>query len=160
MTHICVSKLTIIASDNGLSPSQRQAIIRTSAGILLIGPLGTNFSEIWIEILTFSFKKMRLKVSSAKWRPFCLGFNVLITLVKITKSVWEGCSFGRQSMMLLKDIRYNLFRWWLFISYMEPSLNFNWSYTTWLLFPSVKMRWHENLFGSFAKLRETLPRRK
>ena len=27
MTHICVSKLTIIASDNGLSPGWRQAII-------------------------------------------------------------------------------------------------------------------------------------
>ena len=76
MTHICVSKLTIIGSDNGLSPDRRQAIIRTSAGILLIGPLGTNFSEIVIEILTFSFKEMRLKVSSAKRRPFCLGLNV------------------------------------------------------------------------------------
>ena len=30
-----------------------------------------------IEILTFSFMKMRLNVSSAKWRPFCLGLNVL-----------------------------------------------------------------------------------
>ena len=77
VTHICVSKLTIIASDNGLSPGRRQAIIWTSAGILLIGPLGTNFSEILIEIITFSFKKMRLKVSSAKWRPCCLGLNVL-----------------------------------------------------------------------------------
>ena len=78
MTHICVSKLTIIGSDNGLSPDRRQAIILTNAGILLIGPLGTNFSEILIEILTFSFKKMRLKGSSAKRRPFCLGLNVLI----------------------------------------------------------------------------------
>ena len=49
----------------------------TNAGILLIGPLGTNFSEILIEILTFSFKKMHLKVSSTKRRPFCLGLNVL-----------------------------------------------------------------------------------
>ena len=74
---IYASVLTIIASDNGLSPGWHQAIIWTSAGILLIGPLGTNFSEIWIEIITFSFKKMRLKVSSAKWQPFCLGLNVL-----------------------------------------------------------------------------------
>ena len=72
MTHICVSKLTIIGSDNGLSPGRRQAIIRTNAGLLLIGPLGANFSEILMEILTFSFKKMRLKVSSAKRRPFYL----------------------------------------------------------------------------------------
>ena len=77
MTHICVSKLTIIGSDNGLSPDRRQAIIWTNAGILLIGPLGTNFSEILIEINTFSFMKMQLKMSSGKQRPFCLGLNVL-----------------------------------------------------------------------------------
>ena len=76
-THICVSKLTSIASENGLSPGRRQAIIWNNAGILSIGLLGTNFSEILIEVLIFSFKKMRLKVSSAKWRPFCLGLNVL-----------------------------------------------------------------------------------
>ena len=78
VTHKCVSNLTIIGSDNGLSPDRRQAIIWTNAGLLLIGPLGTNFSEILIEILTFSFKKMRLKVSFAKRLPFCFGLNVLI----------------------------------------------------------------------------------
>ena len=77
VTHICVSRLTITGSDNGLSPGRRQAIIWTNAGILLIGSLGTNFSENLIEVLTFSFTKMRLKVSSAKWRPFCLGLNVI-----------------------------------------------------------------------------------
>ena len=50
VTHICVNKLTIIGSDNGLPPGRRQAIIWTNAGLLLIGPLGTNFSEILIEI--------------------------------------------------------------------------------------------------------------
>ena len=80
VTHICVSNLTIIGSDNGLSPGRRQAIIWTNAGILSIGTLGTNFSEILIEILRFSFKNMRLKVPSGKWRPFCLGPNVLIKL--------------------------------------------------------------------------------
>ena len=74
---VCVSKLTIIGSDNGLSPGRRQAIIWTNAGILLIGPLRTIFSEIFIKIHAFSFKNMRLKMSSAKW-PFCLGLNVLI----------------------------------------------------------------------------------
>ena len=76
VTHICVSKLTIIGSDNGLSPGRHQAIIWTNAGILSIGPLETNFSENLIGIQTFSFKKMPLKMSSAKWRPFCLGLNV------------------------------------------------------------------------------------
>ena len=77
VTHICVGKLTNIGSDNGLSPGRRQAIIWTNAGTLLIGPLGTYLSEIWIEILTFSFKKMHLKMSCAKWRPFCLRLNEL-----------------------------------------------------------------------------------
>ena len=79
VTHICVGNLAIIGSDNGLSPGRRQAIIRSNAGISLIGPLGTNFSEIWIGIQTFSLKKIRLKMSSAKRRPFCLGLNVLNT---------------------------------------------------------------------------------
>ena len=77
MTHICVGELTIIGSDNGLSPGRRQAIIRANAGLLLIRPLGTNFNEFLVEIIIFSFKKMRLKVSSAKRRPFCLGLNEL-----------------------------------------------------------------------------------
>ena len=36
VTHIYVNKLNIIGSDNGLSPGRRQAIIGTSAGLLLI----------------------------------------------------------------------------------------------------------------------------
>ena len=83
MTHICVSKLANIGSDNGLSPGRRQAIIWTNAGLLLMGPLGTNFNEISIEILTFSFKKMCLKMSSGKRRPFCLGLNVLIIHITV-----------------------------------------------------------------------------
>ena len=53
MTHICVSKVTIIGSDNGLSPGRHQAIIWTNAGILLIGPLGTNVNGILIGIQKF-----------------------------------------------------------------------------------------------------------
>ena len=77
VTHICVDKLTIIGSDNGLSPAPRQAIIWTNAGILLIRPLKTNFSEILIRIKKISFTQMHLKMSSAKWRPFYLSLNVL-----------------------------------------------------------------------------------
>ena len=52
----------IIDSDNGLSPDRRQAIIWTNVGILLIGPLETKLREILIEIHTFSFKKIDLKM--------------------------------------------------------------------------------------------------
>ena len=86
LTYKCVSKQTIIGSDNGLSPDWRQAIIWTNDGLLLIGPLGTHFGEILIAILTFSFKKMCLKMASAKWRPFCLSLNVLMLGIFISNA--------------------------------------------------------------------------
>ena len=66
VTHTCVGNLTSIGSDNGLLPGRRQAIIWINAGILLIGLLGTNFSEILIGIQTFPFKKMHSKMPSGK----------------------------------------------------------------------------------------------
>ena len=75
--HVCIIKQAIIGLDNGLSPGRLQAIIWTNVGILLIGPLGTNISEILIKIFTFSFKKMYLKRLSGKWWTVCLGLNVL-----------------------------------------------------------------------------------
>ena len=83
VTQICVSNLIIIGSDNGLSPCRRQAIIWTNAVILLVRPLGTNFNDIVIEIHTFSFKKMNLKLSSGRWPPFCLGLNVLMKVASV-----------------------------------------------------------------------------
>ena len=55
VTHTCIQ--IIIGSDNGMLPGRRQAIIWTNAGILLIGALGTNFSEISLKIQTLSFKQ-------------------------------------------------------------------------------------------------------
>ena len=78
VTHICVSKLTTIGSGNGLLPGRCLALMWTNAGILLVGPMGTNFSEILMEIYEFSFKKMHLKMSSGKWQLFCHGLNLLI----------------------------------------------------------------------------------
>ena len=72
MTYICVSKLTIIGLYNGLLLGRR-----TNARILLFGPLGTNFSEILIEMHTYTFRKMPLQMSLAICRPFCLDLNML-----------------------------------------------------------------------------------
>ena len=74
LMHICVSKLTTIGSHNGLSPGRCHAIIWTNPGILLIGHIGTHFSEILIKIYTFSFRKMHLKISS---EIFCFDLSVL-----------------------------------------------------------------------------------
>ena len=67
LTHICVSKLTALGSDNGLSPVWRQAIIWTNAGILWIGPkLQWNFNRN-----SFIFvQENALKMLSAYWRNF------------------------------------------------------------------------------------------
>ena len=104
VTHICVDKLAIIGSDNGLSPGRRQAIIWTNAGILLIGPLGTNFSEILIEMQIFSFRKMHWKMSSAKWRSFCLGLNVL-KLCYNTVQYNNPC----HAQLILRNIKIHLY---------------------------------------------------
>ena len=90
VTHICVNKITTIGSNNDLSSGRRQAFIYTNAGILLIGPLGTNFSEFFFGIETFAFYKMHLKMSSAKWPPFSLGLNVL-SQYAVSCSAWLMC---------------------------------------------------------------------
>ena len=77
VTHICINKLIIIGSNNGLSPVQHRAIIWTNAGLLLNGHTGTISSDISIEIHIFSFKKIHFKMSSGKWRPCWLGLSVL-----------------------------------------------------------------------------------
>ena len=71
--HICIDKLTIIGSENGLSSGQRQAIIWTNAGILLFLTLGTNVSEILSQIYIFSLKIMHLNMSSEKWGHLVLA---------------------------------------------------------------------------------------
>ena len=71
--HKGIIKLTIIGSDNGLAPTRRQAIIWTNVGILSIGRLGINFSEILLKIHTFSFKKVHLKMSAILPQPHCVN---------------------------------------------------------------------------------------
>ena len=106
MTLICVGNLTIIGSDNGLSPDRRQAVIWTNAGILLIQTLGTNFSQILSEIQTFSFKKMHLKMSSETLRPFCLSLNVLThTSMKLEGGILVStCSFVSNVVNFTVDV--------------------------------------------------------
>ena len=95
-THICVGKLTIIGSDNGLSPKRHHAIIWTNAGILLIRHLGTNFSEILIRNQTFSLKKIYLKMWSAKWRPFCLGPQCVKITATSPRGKWVTYACGQK----------------------------------------------------------------
>ena len=126
MTHICVGNLTIIGSDNGLSPGRHQAIIWTNAEMLLIGPLGTSFSEILIEMHTSSFKKIYLNLSSAKWQPFCLGFNVLMHTCYSINVLDNGCAYWNilphywtetgKSQFTIKIKKTIASLWWTFVA--------------------------------------------
>ena len=101
MTHICVSKLTLIGLDNGLSPGRRQVIIWTNAGILLSRTLGTNFSEIWSEIHTFSSRKCfenvvcelasNLSRPQCEWTPTSIIWHLMTVL-------WENSVCWRSSL--------------------------------------------------------------
>ena len=79
VTHICVSNLTIIGSDNGLSHGRCLAIIWTNAGILLIEPLGTNLSAISIVvcILENAFENVVCDMAAILSRPQCVYYVVL-----------------------------------------------------------------------------------
>ena len=56
VTRICVIELGCHCSSNGLSPVRWQAITWNGSDVLLTGPLGTVFNEIWINLLRFSLK--------------------------------------------------------------------------------------------------------
>ena len=94
---IRVGKVTIIGFDNDLLPGRRRAIIWNSVGILLIGHVGMDFSELLTGIKTVSFRRMHLKMSSAKWRPFCLGLNHML----------QECFTGTGTSLGLPQCQYN-----------------------------------------------------
>ena len=70
----CVS----IGSGNGWWPVWHQAITWNNAGVLSTGLLGMNFNKNQIGILSFSFEKMHLKLSSAKVAPILSRGDELI----------------------------------------------------------------------------------
>ena len=111
MTHICVSEIIIIGSENCLSPGRHQAIIWTNAGLSLIGPIETYFNGSLIAIHMISFKKIHLKMWSGKRRPFCLGLNVLMGRYlnfvqrKLTFLLQTNKQGTRESLISLNTLR-------------------------------------------------------
>ena len=61
VTHKCVSKLTLIGSDNGLAPGRHQAIIWTNAILLLTGPLEQTPMKFQSKFIHFQSRKCILK---------------------------------------------------------------------------------------------------
>ena len=109
VTHICLDTNTNIGSHNGLSSGQRQAIIWTNAGILLIRPLSNKFqwafnrhSNIFIQ--ENAFESVVCEMAAILSRPQCVNaFITQITcklagIMKITECAY-AC--GRLSLQLI-----------------------------------------------------------
>ena len=98
MTHKCVTKslnLPPLVSGNGLSPGRRQTIIWANAGIVLIGTLKTNLSEIfnqnwYIFIQENAFENIVWKMAAILSRPQCIKKNVQASMCRSQLLlVWE-----------------------------------------------------------------------
>ena len=86
---------------NGSTLGQIMAC-RLYGGLLSIWPSQTNFSEI-LNKIHFSFTKMHLNISSAKWRPFCpggdeLSNNVIYEGLPAVSSAKTGISWWRHQI--------------------------------------------------------------
>ena len=115
MTHICVSKLTTVGSDNGLAPGRRQAIIWADAGILSSWPLDTNFCETLTEIHTFSLIKMYLKMlcqcemAAILSRPQCV--NASMDWIIISSGIYLPERHYLNTCWLVNYVYKNNFQW-------------------------------------------------
>ena len=78
-----------IGSANGFSLVRRQVIDLINTDLLTIGTNASNFSEIRINVRICSFLKMLLKIPSAKYWEFCLGYTLSNT-TKHHKSLFVG----------------------------------------------------------------------
>ena len=128
MTHLCVSKPTIIGSDNGLAPGRRQAIIWSNAGILFIGPLGTNFSEILIEMYKFPLIncmwKCRLENGGhIVWASMCWGLSSSVMEDKTFSMTAPSAGWDQKIWKLAKRCQFK--KWsaslWHIASYHQIS---------------------------------------
>ena len=77
MTHICVSQLITIVSDNGLSPDRRQAIIRKKWWNIVIWTRGKKFQwnlnrNFYIFIQENAFENVVWKMATILSRPQCV----------------------------------------------------------------------------------------
>ena len=99
-----------------MSPGRRQAIIWTIAGIYIIRTSGTNDIEVLSDIYSFSFKKMHVKMSSAKRWQFSLGLNLLnptelccfMVLCKFYMSIQLYVTSNKVVWYLIRLVSFNL----------------------------------------------------
>ena len=90
-THICVSKMALIGSDNGLPPGRRQAIIWTNAGIYSIHTVGTNSSEIassYIFVQENAPENIICEMGDIVSRPHCVNAHNYVCIESGSSMLW------------------------------------------------------------------------
>ena len=97
LTHICVSKLCIINSDNELLPGRRQAIIWTNVGIFLFLTLRNNLQwdvnrNSYIFIQGNPFENVACEMAAILFRPQCLN--------RVMNSQWFCCTFAWMALQI------------------------------------------------------------
>ena len=109
MTHLCVGNLTIVGSDNGLSPGRRKAIIWTNAGILSIAPYkqGNFCRNRHIFILKNAFQNVIWEMTAILSRPQCVktSFLICVNICSLAVfKVWVGTSCKFSEWFITKII--------------------------------------------------------
>ena len=86
-------------------------------GLLSIVLLGTYLSEIWIRIISFSLKKMQLKMSSAKMVSILSRVRWVNIQLSIDRIAWHHWSFVdgliRMMIFLVVSLMLLCWSWWL-----------------------------------------------
>ena len=85
--YMCQGTSVIYGSDGGLKPTRCQVITLTSADLLSLRSIGTNFCEFQMENTNNVFPENALGMSSAKWRSFYSGLNLLTRFLQIVEEI-------------------------------------------------------------------------
>ena len=124
MTYICVNKLTIIGSDDGLAPGRCQAIVWTSAGMSLIGKLRNKLQRHlrwnpYIFIQDNAFQNVDCKISGILSRKYQIFQRAAVTQnwvnCMLRPLIYSFAVYPRSSIFQRVSFELNvIFIYWLF----------------------------------------------
>ena len=144
-----------IGSDNGLSPVRRQAITWTSAGLLSIGPLRINFSEIWNRNSCIFIQENAIdNVVCQIGGHFVQGVDKALTAVTaLTILLWYHDGWRKPNKLQGKFMLSDQFQV-RFVAYCEPQLiTHSWKKRP---FPFISQTMVANLFSRHAPCADSI----
>ena len=99
-------RFVTVHSCNGLMPIQHQAMTWTNTDLFLNGPLTysewTLSNQLKRKCYSNIFSEENLKIFSAKYQPFCLGFDVLTT-ISVSSNPAHLCMQWADTLTIVSD---------------------------------------------------------